>query len=225
MNKYEYLAQLRSALFSVSQEEREAAMSYYEEFFNDAGEENEQSVIASLGSPQDLAQSIINENSKNEEQTTSSDNSGFDSGGFIPPPTPTQQSSGWTGGQTPPQQSSSWTGGQIALIVILLVLSCPIWIGLVIGLFGVIVGIFGALIGIIAAFGACGIASFVAGIAAFFTGSPAAGLFGLGISLFFIGLFPLALYPLCKLMVKFTVVCCKGIASLVRKLTGRKEVA
>ena len=212
MNKYEFLAQLRNALSSVPQEEREAAMSYYEEFFTDAGEENEQAVIASLGSPQDLAQSIIDENRKDAEQTASSDNSGFDSSSFIPPPTPAQQNSGWT-------------GGQIALIVVLLILSSPIWIGLLIGLFGMIIGIFGALIGIIAAFGACGIVSFVAGIAAFFAGSPAAGLFGLGLSLFFIGLFPLALYPLCKLMVKFTVVCCKGIASLVRKLTGRKGVA
>ena len=212
MNKYEYLAQLRSALSSVSQEEREAAMSYYEEFFSDAGEENEQAVIASLGSPQDLAQSIIKENSKDTEQTSSSDNSGFDSGSFTPPPTPAQQSNGWT-------------GGQIALIVVLLVISSPIWIGLVIGLFGMIIGIFGALIGIIVTFGVCGITSLIAGTAALFTGSPVAGLFSLGLSLFFIGLFPLALYPLCKLMAKFTVVCCKGIASLVRKLTGRKGVA
>ena len=216
MNKYEFLAQLRNALSSVPLEEREAAMSYYEEFFSDAGEENEQAVIASLGSPQELAQSIINENrseaTQSDDAQTSYDASGFDRGSFTPPPTPAQQQRGWT-------------GGQIALIIVLLVLSFPIWIGLVAALFGIIIGLFGALIGIIAAFGACGIASFVAGIAALFTGNPAAGLFGLGLSLFFVGLFPLALYPLCKLMIKFTVVCCKGIASLVRKLTGRKGVA
>ena len=213
MNKYEFLAQLRSALSSVPLEEREAAMSYYEEFFSDAGEENEQAVIASLGSPQELARSIINENRQDAEQPASAfAESGFDPGAFTPPPTQSQQQSGWT-------------GGQIALIVVLLVLSSPIWIGILAGLFGVIVGIFGALIGIIAAFGACGIAAFVAGIAALFTGNPAAGLFGLGLFLFFAGLFPLALYPLCKLLVKFTAVCCKGIASLVRKLTGRKGVA
>ena len=210
MNKYEFLARLRAALSSVPHEEREAAMSYYEEFFSDAGEENEQAVIASLGSPEELAQSIIDENRKDAEQTF--DTSGFDSSTFTPPPTIAQQSSGWT-------------GGQIALIVVLLVLSSPIWLGLLIGLFGMIIGFFGALIGILAAFGACAIAFLVTGISAFFTGTPAIALFDIGLALFFIGLFPLALYPLCKLLVKFTVVCCKGIASLVSRLTGRKGVA
>lgn len=214
MNKYDFLAQLRNALSSVPLEEREAAMSYYEEFFSDAGEENEQAVIASLGSPQDLAQSIINENRNDAQQAgeTPTDASGFDTNTFTPPPTPAQQNSGWT-------------GGQIALIIVLLVISSPIWLGLLVGLFGALIGIFAAIIGIFVGFGACAIAAFVTGIAAFFTGSPAAGLFTLGISLFFAGLFPLAIYPLCKLMVKFTAVCCKGIASLVRKLTGRKGVA
>lgn len=213
MNKYEFLAQLRSALSSVPLEEREAAMSYYEEFFSDAGEENEQAVIASLGSPQELAQSIINENRKDTEQSANtSTDSGFDPNSFTPPPTPAQQNTGWT-------------GGQIALIVILLVLSSPIWLGLLAGLFGALIGIFAAIIGIIVGFGACGIASFAVGIASLVTGNPAAGLFGLGLFLFFAGLFPLALYPLCKLLAKFTVVCCKGIASLARKLTGRKGVA
>ena len=214
MNKYEFLAQLRNALSSVPQEEREAAMSYYEEFFSDAGEENEQAVIASLGSPQELARSIISENRNDTEQSSASDPeaSGFNANAFTPPPTPAQQSTGWT-------------GGQIALIVILLVLSSPIWLGLLVGLFGALIGIFAAIIAIIVAFGACGIASLVVGMAALFTGNPAGGLFGLGLSLFFIGLFPLALYPLCKLIVKLTATCCKGVASLARKLTGRKGVA
>ena len=214
MNKYEFLAQLRNALSSVPQEERDAAMSYYEEFFSDAGEENEQAVIASLGSPQELAQSIINENRRDAAQTdgTPSNASGFDPNTFTPPPTQSQQQSGWT-------------GGQIALIVVLLFISSPIWLGLLAALFGVIIGIFAAIIGIIVAFGACGIAALVTGMAAIFTGAPAAGLFGIGLALFFAGLFPLALYPLCKLLVKLTVACCKGIAALVRKLTGRKGVA
>ena len=214
MNKYEFLAQLRNALSSVPLEEREAAMSYYEEFFSDAGEENEQAVIASLGSPEELARSIINENRSGTEQSSapSPNNSGFDGSAFTPPATPAQQKSGWT-------------SGQIALIIVLLVLSSPIWLGLLVGLFGALIGIFAAIIGIFVGFGACAIAAFVTGIAAFFAGTPAAGLFALGISLFFAGLFPLAIYPLCKLMVKFTAVCCKGIASLVRKLTGRKGVA
>ena len=216
MNKSEFLERLRNALFSVPQEERDAAMSYYEEFFSDAGEENEQAVIASLGSPEELARSIINENRKDMEQPADSsantDVSGFAPNTFTPPPTPAQQKSGMT-------------GGQVALIVVLLILTSPVWLGLLIGLFGMLIGIFAAVIAIIVGFGACGIAALTTGIAAIFTGTPAVGLFAIGLALFFAGLFPLAVYPLCKVTVKLIVVCCKGIASLVRKLTGRKEAA
>lgn len=41
MNKYEFLSRLRNALSALPNEERDAAMSYYEEFFSDAGEDNE----------------------------------------------------------------------------------------------------------------------------------------------------------------------------------------
>lgn len=95
MNKYEFLAQLRNALSSVPPEEREAAMSYYEEFFSDAGEENEQAVIAGLGSPEELAQSIIDENRKDAagaaDAPTFSDTSDFDTNHITPSPTRAQQ--------------------------------------------------------------------------------------------------------------------------------------
>ena len=58
MNKYDFLSRLRNALSPLPQEERDAAMNYYEEFFSDAGEDNEQAVIASLGTPEELAKSI-----------------------------------------------------------------------------------------------------------------------------------------------------------------------
>ena len=45
MNKYEFLSQLRSALSALSTEEREAAMSYYEEFYSDAGQLGHSRVI------------------------------------------------------------------------------------------------------------------------------------------------------------------------------------
>ncbi|MCH5197473.1 MAG: DUF1700 domain-containing protein [Oscillospiraceae bacterium] len=216
MNKYEFLAQLRNALSSVPQEEREAAMSYYEEFFSDAGEENEQAVISSFGSPEELARSIIDENRKgatrSADEPTPSGKSGSYSNPFTPPPTRAQQKTGWT-------------GGQIALIIVLLVLSSPVWIGLLSALLGILISLFAVFICIIVAFGVSAILALVTGIAAFFTGTPAGGLFAIGVSLFFAGLFPLVIYPLCKLMIRLTKACFCGIASLVRKLTGRKGVA
>ncbi len=61
MTKREYLNRLEGCLQCVDKGEREAALRYYEEYFDDAGAENEQAVIAELGSPEALARQIIRE--------------------------------------------------------------------------------------------------------------------------------------------------------------------
>lgn len=63
MNKQEYLSELEAHLASLSQEERTNALQFYEEYFEDAGPENEQQVISELGKPFALAKSIICEQS------------------------------------------------------------------------------------------------------------------------------------------------------------------
>ena len=62
MNKMEYLSKLSECLSALPPEEREAAVRYYDDLFTDAGNINEQSVISSLGSPQRLAHTILNDN-------------------------------------------------------------------------------------------------------------------------------------------------------------------
>ena len=217
MNKYDFLSRLRSALSPLPKEERDAAMSYYEEFFSDAGEDNEQAVIASLGTPEELARSIIDENNK-DNPASSTDNINDQSSGYS------NSTSGFNPPPTPAQSASRWTGGQIALIVVLAVLSSPFWGGLLCVIFSIILAIFSAVIGIIAALGGCAIAFFVAGIISLFR-EPLVGLMLLGFSFIFIGLFPLAVYPMCKGVVALCKMCIKGIGSLIRKLTGRREAA
>lgn len=63
MNKQEYLSELKAHLASLSEEERTNALQFYEEYFEDAGPENEQQVISELGKPFALAKSIICEQS------------------------------------------------------------------------------------------------------------------------------------------------------------------
>lgn len=58
MNKNEYLNQLSNLLSDLSPSERQDAMLYYEDYINDAGEENESSVLQELGSPVKLATDI-----------------------------------------------------------------------------------------------------------------------------------------------------------------------
>lgn len=59
MNKTEYLNSLRNLLHHLPKEELDKAMEYYEEYFADAGVENEAQAIEDLGSPQTAAESII----------------------------------------------------------------------------------------------------------------------------------------------------------------------
>ena len=58
MNRADFMKELTELLADVSPTEREEAIQYYNDYFDDAGEENEQSVIASLGSPTQLARTI-----------------------------------------------------------------------------------------------------------------------------------------------------------------------
>lgn len=59
MNRTEYMAALRRALAVLPEEERASALRYYEEYFDDAGPENEQKVIADLGAPETVAAQIL----------------------------------------------------------------------------------------------------------------------------------------------------------------------
>lgn len=58
MNRADFMKNLSELLADVPPTEREEAIQYYNDYFDDAGEENEQSVIASLGTPQQLADTI-----------------------------------------------------------------------------------------------------------------------------------------------------------------------
>lgn len=59
MNKKSFLSELHQRLTILSYDEREAAMKYYAEYFDDAGVENEQAVLSELGSPESIAQGIL----------------------------------------------------------------------------------------------------------------------------------------------------------------------
>lgn len=59
MNRNEYMAALRRALSGLPDEERANALRYYEEYFDDAGPQNEQDAIAGLGTPESVAAQIL----------------------------------------------------------------------------------------------------------------------------------------------------------------------
>ena len=58
MNRNDFMRQLEMLLSDITPNERKEALQFYNDYFDDAGAENEQAVIKALGSPAKVAASI-----------------------------------------------------------------------------------------------------------------------------------------------------------------------
>lgn len=234
MDRAEFMRRLSELLQDVPPAEREEALQYYNDYLDDAGEGNEAGVIASLGTPEELAKTIkagltdggnggeftesgfqgYEQRNKNQVMSTNQEQAGRQGGaqegskegafggnpggqqadgaedtyGAYGSQSNAGQSGHGQSGQSG-QPGKSMSGGQIALIAVLLVLSSPVWIGILGGLLGCVIGLFGGLLGLFIAFLvvgvvflAVGIALVCTGIAAIF-GAPLSGLCLVGVGL------------------------------------------
>lgn len=66
MNRTEFMSQLGFLLRNISDGEKEEALQYYNDYFDDAGAENEQTVIEALGNPARVAENIRRELLENQ---------------------------------------------------------------------------------------------------------------------------------------------------------------
>ena len=69
MSREEFMKELRALLTDLTAEEREEALQYYEDYFEDAGPDKEAEIIREFESPQKLAQ-VIKDGVKAETQET-----------------------------------------------------------------------------------------------------------------------------------------------------------
>lgn len=148
MTKQEFLRRLHLLLADMTEEERQEALRYYEECFDEAGPEGEQDLIAELGSPEKVA-AIIKANVP---------------GGRVPAPQP-QPASGPS--MPPPEpaprpRDKNW----VWVLVVILILLAPALLGLAGGLIGLVAGLAGAVIGVFAG----GVAAAIVGIVAIVRG-------------------------------------------------------
>lgn len=74
MTRTEFFKQLEIRLGSIPQDERNKIIEYYAEIINDKAEngESEESIFRSLGSPETIAQNILEENGENTFDTSNS---------------------------------------------------------------------------------------------------------------------------------------------------------
>lgn len=213
MNRTEFMRQLESLLQNISATEREEALQYYNEYFNDAGPENEQNVIEALGNPAKVAENIKKDIFGNGYGENIYQRAGADSRAVITYPADFQTESG-NGEQcnrqsdTPQfaqaqvvssQKNEGMSTGMIVLIVILCILASPVILGVASAGIGVAAGLIAAWLGLIVGFGATAaalililIALVVAGIISLFThpfvgmGLIGAGLICGGVGLLFL---------------------------------------
>lgn len=185
MNKNEYLDRLSRLLADISYEEHEEALSYYREYIEDAGEENEQRVIEELGTPEHLAQEIREglsnkgEPSKHQgEPINAPELSKRDrSEDFDNSYRNTQHSYHYD--QDNHNDNSQKTAktekdkSNMILIIIVLILTSPIWFSLACTVISVIFGCIVSIIAIAVGIGAAGIVCLITGIALIIAGISA----------------------------------------------------
>lgn len=165
MDRAEFMRQLEILLQDIAAQERREALQYYNDYFHDAGAENEQDVIAALGTPARVAQNIKRDlsgghNDAIYEKAESGRNAIVTYGqpadedakgdaqayGNAQGSTQAQsdaksstQSDAKSGGENPAK--SGLSAGMLALIILLGILASPILLGGGAGLLGIAVGI------------------------------------------------------------------------------------
>lgn len=154
MNRIDFMKQLESLLQNISPAEREEALQYYNEYFNDAGSENEQAVIEALGNPAKVAENIKRD----------INGAGYGDAGYSRAQNRAvvqyQQPSAQQANQEQPKKESMPTWA-LVLIIIGGILISPVVLGIAGGLLGTLAGIIAAWFVLILSFGVVALVLFV----------------------------------------------------------------
>ena len=186
MKREEFLKQLEQLLDGISEEEKADALAFYRSYFEDAGEENEESVIAELESPEKVAQSI----KKNLGMEKENGSYGM----------PADQNPEWNKNdddmfvkseEAPKEKKGGWSAAAIVLVV----LTSPLWLTLLLVvaslLLAVVAILFGIAVAVVAVMASLVFAGFLLigfGCSTLFTGGVAVGLGLTGAGLLVLGL-------------------------------------
>ena len=195
MNRVEFMAELERLLADLPEDERQAAVQYYADYFADAGAENEAEVIRELGSPEKTAESI-----KADYYGRTFDESRFEHKDYMEKygqqasgqQTFGQQSAGPAGASVEGKKPWTSRGLKILLIVLIAIVVWPVSLGLICA----VLGILAAVVCLFAGVGIAGVCVMMAWGVTGVTGRlmsvayPPAALMttGIGLLLFVLGL-------------------------------------
>ncbi len=246
MNRIEFMTELAALLQDIPAIERQDAMKYYNDYFDDAGEENEQEVIAEFESPARLAEMIktnLGMGSQGDPEHSAESYGEYRETGYTDTrferkeALAGRQDAGRKdagGGSAPkkeqePPRTSSLV--KVLLIIAIIFVGGPIVIPLAIAVaavvFAMIMTIFGLFIALVLAFVALvvvGIILFCAGLATLIP-EVAVGLalIGVGLLLGVIGV--IGVVGSVKLCIVAIPGICRGIGNVFNRIFRRKAVA
>ncbi len=195
MNRFEYLSKLKGCLSALPAKECKAAIKYYEELFDDAGLNNEQAVISGLGSPQKLAQTILNDD-------------GGITGAFN------QTKKGVR------RVTNRLNSNQTLLAIVIIILTLPVWGGILLAFAGILIGILVIALAILISLFVSGIALICMGIA-YVVKTVSIGITLIGTGLAFGSITFLIFTPVTNLIFRLPKFAVKNFIKLFNKLLGR----
>jgi len=234
VSRKEFMEELQKLLFELPAEEREEALRYYESYFEEAGADQEQVVLEELGSAERIAAQIIrdyrmeNGGGMYTEQGYREEENGKQ--------TPVQYMVGEKKAEGEPAGSGititkkGMSGGTLVVVILLAILTFPIWISILATAFGLLMGLFGACIGITCGFGFGSIGCIIGGVAAFAFGIfktitvpvVGAGLIAMGLVLFGAGCLMIAVVGG---IIKLAIWVAKGLINLLGRIFHGKKGA
>lgn len=226
MNRIEFMTELAALLQDVPVEERKEAMQYYNDYFDDAGEE-EKDVVKELGSPAKVAENIKKDLGIQTEipsggaQNTGANHTGAQDARAQDNGT---QNVGTQNVGTQEQSNHIW---KIVLIVLVVIFGIPLLLGIGCGVLGLLAGIIATVFSVILTavlVVITGVLAVVSGIALLIA-EPAVGLALIGGGLIAGVCGVIASVLLVKLCMIAFPAAGRWIAKMWNKVKNRKKVA
>ena len=229
MKRREYIERLEQLLLVMPQEEREEALQYYNDYFDDAGMENEEMVIEELGSPEEVAAKIragyAGENAEYSEQ-------GFEDVRFhhrqdimteVEKVEGTWESA--SGEETqlrkkkaPNKSTNVW---KVIAIILILLFAAPVILPLGVAVAAVVFALLVAILAVLLSVGVSGFAILFAGIVVIIVGivkifmAPAAGILATGIGCILLAVGVLVAWAMISVLIKIVPAMLRGIVKIL----------
>lgn len=241
MNRIEFMRELEGLLLELPDSEREEALQYYSDYLEDAGVENEEEVIASLGSPKKVADTIkaglFSENAGAFTDTGYQAYEKKEQDNIIVREAASEGTEDWKAAKKEEASPENEKGkglstGVIVLIILLSLLAAPVIIPLILAflatILALLLALFATVFSIFITVAAVAFSLLLAGVALAGVGvvkvfvSPLGGitLFGGGIVCLGLGLVFLALTV--WLFAKAIPAMVRGVIKLFKKLFSKK---